>query len=107
MKASNFFPEIKGITYECPANPSLITVPIRLLNAAQVDMGLDKVERTICSETIDLDKLMTIRSVYTRGIDSEVVENECMIMLADEEHIVLVSRANMLKAWIFNKTFIR
>lgn len=93
-------PEIKNLKWE---GNGLVTVPIRLLNAVQYDMGLDKIDKIVCNETIDLSKLAIIRYVYTKGIDSEILKNECMITIGEEEHIILISRENMLKVWLYFK----
>lgn len=103
------FPKIKGIEWvEGQVSPSIIKVPIKLVDKKASDMELKNIPEFDHYQYIDLTKVSVLRHFFSDGDDSETPsDHECIIWISGMENgiVVDIGLQPVLEAWLFHKTW--
>ena len=101
----NIFPEIEGVEWVTTVSPSLVKLPITLVDREAMQLDLKEIPEMEGFMFFDLAKLSAIKDYYPKGEDTPS-KTKCVADFTGIDSIELnLGTQNLLDAWIFHKTW--
>jgi len=103
------YPNIKGIKWDHPQHPELITIKFYAEDSQDLDMGIENPRQYLREGTFDLSKVSAIRDYYDAKKDNQTpIENECVIdFQGTYVNVFKVKKNDAVKAWLFYKSTLK
>jgi len=104
MAKTNFFPEIEGLTWVSDKFPDLVVIKVLMENAQLADLGLpcDDIDLDL---HVDLRSIVGIKDWYEKGSETPSEDITVVDFNGMAQCLIRIKKAELLKAWIFIKTF--